>query len=230
MTDPAILLVEDDADNREALALNLRDAGFEVVGTGTGEQGLKATRERSFDLVILDLMLPGLNGFEVCKELRSRPETRLIPIIMLTARGEDDDVIGGLEVGADDYLTKPVSPRVLLARVKSLLRRASEGNGVSVGMIECGKLLINFERREVSVGNEPVALTRTEFGLLYSLAARPGKVFTRREIVAAVHGEDYPVTDRSVDVQIVGLRKKLGALGEKIETVRGIGYRFSDSD
>lgn len=230
MTDPAILLVEDDTDNREALAHNLRGAGFDVVGTGTGELGLEAAREKSFDLVILDLMLPGLNGMEVCKELRSRSRTQSVPIIMLTARGADDDVIGGLEIGADDYLTKPVSPRVLLARVKSLLRRASEGNGASGGLIERGELSIDFERRRVSLRKVPVVLTRTEFRLLYSLAARPGKVFTRREIVVAVHGEDYPVTERSVDVQVVGLRKKLGAVGEKIETVRGVGYRFSDSD
>jgi len=230
MTSPTILLVEDDADLRDALALNLSDAGFNVLGAETGEEGLEVAWEALIDLVILDLMLPGRTGFEVCKELRSAAKTRNVPIIMLTARADDDDVISGLEIGADDYLKKPLHPRVLLARVKSLLRRAASDAQAPDGRIEIGELKINFERREVLVKGQQVALTRTEFGLLHSLATRPGRVFTRREIVGAVHGEDYPVTDRSVDVQVVGLRKKLGEIGARIETIRGIGYRFSDSE
>ncbi len=187
----------------------------------------KLKRER-FDLVVLDLMLPGLDGLEVAKTLKSDPKTRSIPIVMLTAKGEDADVVTGLELGADDYVTKPFSPRVLVARVKAVLRRQGRAVVDDAQVLSIHGIEIDPGRRSVTAGGKPIDLTFTEFQLLHVLARRPGWVFTRAQIVDSVRGSDYPVTDRSVDVQVVGLRKKLGDHGRSIETVRGVGYRFTD--
>jgi two-component system phosphate regulon response regulator PhoB len=180
------------------------------------------------DLIILDLMLPEMDGLEVTRRLKNNPRTQNIFIVMLTAKGSEADIVTGLELGADDYITKPFSPRVLLARIKAVIRRARDKKTEDNAVIQVHDLTIHPGRREVRVGETPMSLTYTEFQVLYCLARRPGWVFTRSQIVDAVRGDDYPVTDRSVDVQIVGLRKKLGSAGRYIETVRGVGYRFKE--
>ncbi len=230
MTKANIVAVDDEEDILELVEYNLSRDGYAVKCVTTGEQALAAARADHPDLIVLDLMLPGIDGLEVCRQLRRDERTTSIPILMLTARGEEADIVTGLELGADDYLTKPFSPRVLLARVRAVLRRVAKQNEspASSAMIKRGDLVIDSSRREARVRGKEAELTYTEFGLLTFLAARPGWVFTRNQIIDAVHGEDYPVTDRSVDVQVVGLRKKLGPCGEYIETVRGVGYRFRD--
>jgi two-component system phosphate regulon response regulator PhoB len=180
-------------------------------------------------MIVLDLMLPGIDGLEVAKQLKNRAATKSVPIIMLTAKGEEADIVTGLEIGADDYVTKPFSPRVLIARVRTVLRRKTLEPEMEGKIITVHNLQIHPGRRSVSIDDDPIDLTYTEFQVLYVLARRPGWVFTRSQIVDAVRGSDYPVTDRSVDVQIVGLRKKLGDYGSYIETVRGVGYRFKET-
>lgn len=226
MSKKHILVVEDEEDILELIRYNLSKEGFKVTCANSGELGLSTARQLKPDLMLLDLMLPGIDGFDVCRALRSEPETRSLPIIMITAKGEEPDMVTGLELGADDYVVKPFSPRVLLARIKSVLRRHQEGPIDSNATIRVEGLVIDPTRHQASIDNSQLDLTATEFRLLHFLAARPGWVFSRYQIVDAVHGEDYPVTDRSIDVQIVGLRKKLGGQANLIETVRGVGYRF----
>jgi two-component system phosphate regulon response regulator PhoB len=177
---------------------------------------------------VLDLMLPDVDGLEICRVLRAEPRTAHVPIVMLTAKGEESDVIAGLEVGADDYVTKPFSPKVLVARLRAVLRRKSRQAAAGDDAVRAGDILIDPRRHEVRVSGRAVDLTATEFGVLHFLARHPGWVFTRQQIVDAVKGEDYPVTERAVDVQMVGLRRKLGRHGDRIETVRGVGYRFAE--
>ena len=191
-------------------------------------QTLKIARKEHPDLIVLDLMLPGIDGLEVAKVLKNDPKTKDISIVMLTAKGEEPDIVTGLELGADDYVTKPFSPRILVARVRAVLRRKLKEEPTDESVLRIRNLVIHSGRHEVLVNGDPVPLTFTEFGILSFLAQRPGWVFTRFQIVDAVRGDDYPVTDRSVDVQIVGLRKKLGFAGKYIETVRGVGYRFKE--
>lgn len=222
-----ILIVEDEPDILELLNYNLAKEGYRVSGATTGEDGLAACRAQTPDLVLLDLMLPGMDGLEVCRELKGDAKTRAIPVVIITARGEESDVVAGLELGADDYVTKPFSPRVLVARVRSVLRRRAPA-AEEAKPLRAQNLEIHPGRHEVLVDGQPVELTPTEFRLLHYLARRPGWVFTRNQIVQAVRGDDYPVTERSVDVQIFGLRKKLGKAEECIETVRGVGYRFKE--
>jgi two-component system phosphate regulon response regulator PhoB len=224
-----ILVVDDEEDILELLTYNLSREGYQVTGVLTGEDAIKKIRSIAFDLIVLDLMLPGIDGIEVTKTLKNDPKTRDIPIVMLTAKGEEADIVTGLELGADDYITKPFSPRILIARIRAVLRRKSEKPIDESAVIRIHDLEIDPGRRSVLVGGKLVDLTFTEFQILLTLARRPGWVFTRYNIVDAVRGDDYPVTDRSVDVQIVGLRKKLGPLGNYIETVRGVGYRFSEN-
>jgi len=223
-----ILVVDDEDDILELINYNLSREGYHVSCATSGEEGLKSARSKLPDLVILDLMLPGVDGLEVCRQIKNDPKTNQIPIVMLTAKGEETDIVTGLELGADDYITKPFSPRVLLARIKTVLRRKTKEPANDTATIKIHDLVINPGRHEVLAKGKPVELTFTEFRILYTLAKRPGWVFTRYQIVDAVRGEDYPVTDRSVDVQIVSLRKKLGACGKYIETVRAVGYRFKD--
>ncbi|MDY0003595.1 MAG: response regulator transcription factor [Polyangia bacterium] len=222
-----LLVVDDEDEILELIRYNLEKEGYAVRCARSGEEAVEEARRHLPDLLLLDLMLPGLDGFDVCRILRAEPKTAAVPIVMITARGEDADIVAGLEVGADDYLTKPFSPRVLVARVKAMLRRRRPPPELPGGeVLSFPGLTIDDARREVLLEGEPVELTATQYALLRFLAERPGWVFTRGQIIDAVKGEDYPVTDRSVDVQVVGLRKKLGAAGELIETVRGVGYRF----
>jgi two-component system alkaline phosphatase synthesis response regulator PhoP len=229
MAEVKILVVEDDNDIRELIRYNLTRDGYQVSESSDGEDGLSKASSASFDLILLDLMLPGINGIELCKRLKSNTRTAGIPIIMVTAKGEETDIVIGLELGADDYVAKPFSPKVLMARIKTVLRRKEFSATAETGRsIKFDNLEIHPGKREVLVDGKQVDLTFTEFQIIHFLASKPGWVFTRYQIVDAVKGEDYPVTDRSVDVQIVGLRKKLGPYGKYIETLRGVGYRFSE--
>jgi two-component system, OmpR family, alkaline phosphatase synthesis response regulator PhoP len=228
MSHEKILIVEDEEEIRELVAYNLVKQGYRVIPAETGEEGLRLVRSEVPDLIVLDLMLPGVDGLEVCRTLKRNPETEAIPLVMLTAKGEESDIVTGLELGADDYLTKPFSPRVLTARIRAVLRRKSDEPLDDQEELRIHDLTIHPGRHEVLVGDDPIQLTATEFRVLYVLAQRPGWVFTRYQIANSVHGGDYIVTDRSVDVQIVGLRKKLGEAADYIETIRGVGYRFKE--
>lgn len=223
-----ILVVDDEEDIVALVQFNLAREGYQVTGALNGEDALKKARATAFDLIVLDLMLPGIDGLEVAKSLKNDPKVQHVPIVMLSAKGEESDVVTGLELGADDYITKPFSPKILLARIKAVLRRKSEKPGDENKILQIHGLEIHPGRRSVTAGELQIDLTFTEFQVLYLLARRPGWVFTRSQIVDEVRGSDYPVTDRSVDVQIVGLRKKLGHFGKYIETVRGVGYRFRE--
>ncbi|BBM83756.1 response regulator [Candidatus Uabimicrobium amorphum] len=224
-----ILVVEDEKDILELITYNLTKNGFEVNGVTSGEQALKIARSNWPDLVVLDLMLPGVEGLDVCRLMKGDAKTKNIPIVIVTAKAEEADIVTGLELGADDYITKPFSPRVLVARVKAVLRR-NEAQDEESGdkAIAVHGITIHPGRYEVLVNNSPVELTLTEFRILHFLACHPGWVYTRNQILDAAKGEDYIVTDRSVDVQIASLRKKLGSASKYIETVRGIGYRLKE--
>ncbi|MDX9755307.1 MAG: response regulator transcription factor [bacterium] len=223
-----LLIIDDEEDLLDLVQYNLRKNGYSTSCVTTGEDALRRIDAIAPDLILLDLMLPGMDGLEICKQLKANPKTKAIPIIMLTAKGEEADIVTGLELGADDYVTKPFSPRILLARVRALLRRNQVETEEGYDVISIHGLVVHGGRHEVLADGQPVDLTFTEFKVLQLLAKRPGWVFTRNQIIDAVRGDDYPVTDRSVDVQIVGLRKKLGPYGELIETVRGVGYRFKE--
>ncbi|REK06774.1 MAG: DNA-binding response regulator [Planctomycetota bacterium] len=224
-----ILVVDDEEDLLELVRYNLTKEGYQVRCVATGEEAIQEAKVSIPDVILLDLMLPTVDGLGVCKILKSNPQTQHIPIMMLTAKTEEADVVSGLELGADDYITKPFSPRVLLARIRAVLRRqlASPADD-DPSTIRVHELVIHPGRHEVLLRGQPVDLTFTEFRLLQFLARKPGWAFSRSQIVDAVKGEDYPVTERSVDVQVAGLRKKMGDLGSYIETVRGVGYRFKE--
>jgi two-component system phosphate regulon response regulator PhoB len=223
-----IFIVEDEEDILDLLRYHLSREGYMVTAAVNGEDALTEIPRKMPDLILLDLMLPGLDGLEVCRMLKKDSKTFNIPIVMVTAKGEESDVVTGLELGADDYVTKPFSMKVLIARVRTVLRRRQEGPADTSSAVHIHELVIDPGRREVLVKGKPVELTFTEFSLLHFLAGRPGWVMTRNQIIDAVRGEDYAVTDRAVDVQIVGLRKKLGKCAEYIQTVRGVGYRFKE--
>lgn len=228
MSKEHILIVDDEKDILELISYNLTRERYRVITAMTGEQALENASMEKPDLILLDLMLPGIDGLDVCRRLKSDQLTRSIPIIMVTAKGEDADIVTGLELGADDYITKPFSPRILLARVRAVLRRDTKESSEEPVVMRASDLLINLTSREVLVGETRVQLSATEFNILHYLMKKPGWVFTRNQIINAIKGDDYPVTERSVDVQIVGLRKKLGSAGKYIQTVRGIGYRFKE--
>ncbi|MFW6250087.1 MAG: response regulator [Alkalispirochaetaceae bacterium] len=222
-----VLVVDDETDILELIRYNLQKEGYRVTTVKTGEEGLKLTRELEPDVLVLDLMLPGLDGLTVCNRLKREESTRSIPVIMLTAKAEDADIVTGLELGADDYVTKPFSPKVLTARIRAVLRRTGESETLlKENLITVHGITIDSSRHEVSYKGEEIPLSPTEFAILEHLARNPGWVFSRARIIDAVKGKDYPVTERSVDVQILGLRKKLGEMGDAIETVRGVGYRM----
>ncbi|MFP4378889.1 MAG: response regulator [Candidatus Sumerlaeia bacterium] len=223
-----VLVVEDEEDILELIQYKLSQEGYTVTGVGSGEEALKEIRTKVPDLVILDLMLPGMDGLEVCRSIKNDTNAKNVPVVMLTAKNEEADVVTGLELGADDYIPKPFSPRILVARIRAVLRRKIQEPSKEDATIQVHDLVIHPGRHQVFVKEKPVDLTATEFRVLHFLARRPGWVFTRYQIVDAVHGYDYPVTDRSVDVQVVGLRKKLGPAGKYIQTVRGVGYRFKE--
>ena len=228
MNKAKIFIVEDEEDIIELLRHNLAREGYQVFTATTGEEAIKNVPSRMPDLVLLDLMLPGIDGLEVCRELKRAPQTAGIPIIMVTAKGEESDIVAGLELGADDYIIKPFSLKVLIARVRSLLRRKRNVLMDPAAVIHAHDLVINPGRHEVLLRGKPVEMTFSVLRILHYLASRPGWVMTRDQIVDAVRGTDYAVTDRSVDVQIVGIRKKLGKHADYIETVRGVGYRFKE--
>ena len=227
MAKEKILVVEDEEDILELVSYNLTKNGYIVQTVDSGEKALSKIKDFRVDLILLDIMLPGIDGLEVCKQLKSDVQkTRDIPIIMLTAKGEEADIVVGLELGADDYITKPFSPRVLIARIKTVFRRRTTHAITDNSVINIDELIIEPGYHRVTVDNEQINLSSTEFSILHLLAKRPGWVFTRSQIIDSIRGDNYPVTDRSVDVQIVGLRKKLGNYGKYIETIRSIGYRF----
>ncbi len=223
-----ILVVDDEEDILELVRFHLSREGYEVLCAETGEDAWRKIKTQRVDLLVIDLMLPGIDGLELTRKLKNDSQTRQIPVVMLSAKGEEVDIVTGLELGADDYVTKPFSPRVLLARVRAVFRRRAAPVAPDDEIIRIHGLLIDRGRRSLFIDDAPIDLTYTEFQVLVFLASRPGWVFTRSQIVDAVRGDDYPVTDRSVDVQIVGLRKKLGESGHLIETVRGVGYRFTE--
>jgi two-component system, OmpR family, alkaline phosphatase synthesis response regulator PhoP len=222
-----ILVIDDEKDLIELVRYNLEKEGFLVRAARDGESGLSAANKELPDLIVVDLMLPGVDGLDVCRSLRSDKRTAHIPIIMLTAKSAESDRILGLELGADDYVTKPFSPRELVARVKAILRRTSAPQTPSE-VIRRGSLVIDLARRAICCAGEAIALTATEFRLLQFFANHPGRVFSRAELIDGVLGRDVAVEDRTIDVHITALRKKLGACGEWIETVRGFGYRFRE--
>lgn len=229
MAKERILAVDDEEDILNLIKYNLEREGFKVETAANGEMAVRIARENAPDLILLDLMLPGMDGLDVCRILKNDRNTSKVPIVMLTARGEESDIVTGLEIGADDYITKPFSPRVLIARIKTILRRDSKKEDAARNpLIRIGEMEIDTTKYKVAVNGENVDLTATEFSILIYLVKRPGWVFTRSQIINSVKGDDYPVTDRSVDVQILNLRKKLGDIGNLIETVRGVGYRFKD--
>ena len=229
-----ILVVEDEAAIQQLVSYNLIKAGFHVTCADNGEEALECLLQENIDCVLLDLMLPGMSGLEVCETIRRKSEKngRYIPIVMLTAKGEEEDIVEGLEYGADDYVTKPFSPKVLIARIKAVLRRGYERQKQEEdeqGTIVVGELEINKGRHEVLLQGELLHLTMTEFGILALLASKPGWVFSRQQIIDSVRGYDFLITPRAIDVQIFGLRKKMGEFGTLVETVRGVGYRFKST-
>jgi two-component system phosphate regulon response regulator PhoB len=231
MSKATILVVEDDPDIRELLVYTLGQEGYIILQSPSSEMALKILEETTPNLLVLDVMLPGMDGLELLRKLKSDPRFRNLPVILASAKGEEADVVSGLELGAEDYVTKPFSPRVLLARVRTALRRHTQADNAQAGtepVVRAGALILDPVRHETRLDGKKLELSATEFSVLEVLARSPGRVFTRSQIIDAVRGHDYPVTDRSVDVQILAIRKKLGSPGELVETVRGVGYRFRD--
>ena len=224
-----ILVVEDEGDILELISYNLKREGYKVISSRDGEQGLTRIRTESPDLVILDLMLPGMDGIDVCRAVKSDPLTANTPIIMVTAKAEESDVILGLGIGADDYIAKPFRPRELVARVQAVIKRARRGDSTdAAGRVVRGELMVDLSRHEAKIGEQALTLTPTELRLLHFLASYPGRVFPRAHIISRVIAEDAVVTDRNIDVHVRSLRKKLGAHAKLIETVRGVGYRYGE--
>jgi two-component system, OmpR family, alkaline phosphatase synthesis response regulator PhoP len=230
MSKQTVLVVDDELDIVDVVKYNLSKEGYLVYGASSGDEGLRLARSLHPSVLILDLMLPVIEGLDICRLLKNDEVFKDIFILILTAKGEEEDIVRGLELGADDYLVKPFSPKVLSARVKNLLRRKHMPLTDESEKLEISGLTIDPRRHEVLIDGTIVELTSTEFKILQLLVRKAGWVFTRYQIVDQVHGEDYPVTDRSVDVQIVGLRRKLGRFGSRIETVRGVGYRFKEEE
>ena len=228
MLNEHILVVDDEESILELLEYNLARNGYRVTCSANGREALKLAESNSPDVILLDLMLPGIDGLRLCNILKNNPKTANIPIIMLTAKGGESDIVVGLEMGADDYVVKPFSPKVLIARIRAVLRKYAKESAAESCVIKICDLLIDSERHEVLMDGQPVELTHSEFNLLSLLAGKPGRVFTRNQIIDTIRGDGYAVTERSVDVQVVGLRKKLGTYGKYIQSVRGVGYRFKE--
>ena len=224
-----ILVVEDEQDIRDLLIFNLQKEGFKVESADNGDSALSLIRKNNFDLVLLDLMLPGIGGFDLTRILKNDKKTSEIPILMLTAKGEESDIVKGLELGADDYMTKPFSIKILLARINKILIKSSNRSD-EADVLKYNSLSINLKARDVILEGKKIDLTFTEFEILKLLASHSKWVYTRNEIINNIRGDDYIVTDRTIDFQIVGLRKKMGPAGKYIKTVRGVGYRFEDED
>ena len=227
MSKETILIVDDEPDIIELIKYNLKNEGYLILTAQTGEQAIKIVKQSQPDLMVLDLMLPGIDGLEVTKYLKNNEQTKDIPIVMLTAKGEESDIVTGLELGADDYISKPFSPKVLVARIRAILRRRKKNFANTPDrIIQERDMIIDSARHLVTIEGNALELTLSEFELLSFLADKKGWVFTRGQIVDAIRGENYAVTERSIDVIIVGLRKKLKNYASFIETVRGVGYRF----
>lgn len=223
-----IIVIEDEPDIQEVIVHNLLRDGYQVDATPNGERGLELVRRMKPDLVLLDLMLPGLDGVEICRRMKADPRTRTVSIIMVTARGEESDVVLGLGLGADDYVCKPFSPRELMERVKAVLRRGPLQDHQSRERIVVGDAVIDSGRHQVRVAGRRVDLTASEFRLLHCLASQPGRVFTRDQLLNRVVGEGTFIDDRNIDVHVGAVRRKLGTHRHLVETVRGVGYRFHD--
>lgn len=228
MVKPPVVIVEDEADIADLIEFHLKREGYPTRVVGSGAEALRVIRREKPALILLDLMMPEIDGLEVCRRLKREPDTREIPIIMVTARGEESDIVVGLELGADDYITKPFSPRVLMARVKTVLRRIEPEDAAHMKLAG-GAITIDAQRHTVRVHGEDVELTLTQFRLLQFLAQRPGFVRTRDQMVAAVRGEGAVLSSRVIDVHVAALRQKLREYGDLIETVRGVGYRLTDA-
>lgn len=227
MATATILVIDDEKDLQELVRYNLEKEGYDVIVTGDGNSGLDIALRHQPDLIVLDLMMPGIDGLEVCRRLRGDMRGRRIPLIMLTAKAAETDRIVGLELGADDYVTKPFSPRELVARIKAVLRRSTiEANPNEV--IRRGDLLIDVGARQVKYAGHEIQLTATEFRILQFLASRPGRVLKRDEIIESAMDRDTDVFDRTIDVHITAIRRKLGKGADLVQTVRGFGYRFRD--
>ena len=227
MSKAVILIIEDDPGIQELLAHSMSREGWQLYQALTGEDGLKILKTKEVNCILLDIMLPGIDGLRVLKKLKEIDNCKNIPVIMTTAKGEEADVVTGLELGADDYVIKPYSTKVLIARIRAGLRRQEDsGANQNVSVWQQGELKLDAARHAAFFGDKQLDLFATEFALLKHFLSNPEIVFSRNQIIAAIHGPDYPVTDRSVDVQILGLRKKLGKAGGLIETIRGVGYRF----
>jgi two-component system alkaline phosphatase synthesis response regulator PhoP len=228
-----ILVVDDEKDLLELISYNLQRNGYEVLTAANGAVALEMAQRQVPDMVLLDLMLPGLDGTEVARRMKADPRTANIPIIMLTAKAEETDVVVGLTIGADDYVTKPFSPKVLLARMNTVLRRtestASSAGSGEAGLLKAGSLVIDTNKHDVTVDGEPVKLTLTEFKLLTALVTARGRVLTRDQLMDKAMGTDVFVTDRAIDVHVTAIRKKLGTANWMIHTVRGVGYRLQES-
>ena len=228
-----ILIIEDDSEIQELLSFSMSKEGWKLLQAKTGEEGLEFLKKGPVNCILLDIMLPGMDGLSALKKIKSIEECRNVPVIMTTARGEEADIITGLELGADDYVVKPYSPKVLIARIRAGLRRQEESgaggtgeNGEKISVWQQGALRLDAAKHEAFYNDTRLELSATEFALLRHFLSHPDIVFSRNQIIAAINGPDYPVTDRSVDVQILGLRKKLGEAGGMIETIRGVGYRL----
>ena len=229
MAKPLIIVVEDEPDIREIMLYNLRREGYEAEGFESGSEGLEAIRAKQPNLVILDLMLPGMDGLTVCQQVRAEAAIKATPIIIVSAKEEESDVVIGLGLGADDYVPKPFSPRELLARVKAVLRRSQQTDqGDQHERVVIGDLIIDLEKHTVTIDGQLVKLTATEFKLLYQLASHPGRAYTREQLLNRVVGDGVVVVDRNIDVHIRAVRKKIGNYADHIQTVRGVGYRFAE--
>ncbi len=230
MAKERILVVDDEEDILELVRVSLEREGYPTLCAESGEKAMSIARSELPDIIVLDLMMPGIDGLEVTRRIKADPVTKNIFIVMLSAKGEEADIITGLELGADDYVTKPFSPKILIARIRSVLRRKSRDSTIAddTGAVHVHGITIVPHKHMVETAQGKIVLTPTEFNVLHLLARHPGWVFTRWQIVDKIRGEDYAVTDRSVDVQIAGLRKKLGRFGNCVETVRGVGYRFKE--
>ena len=225
-----ILIVEDDPDLSEVLCATFQREGFRVLSARDGDEALALVSREGPDIVVLDLMIPGPDGLDVCRRIKENALTTAIPVLMLTARAEETDVVVGLEMGADDYVRKPASPRELVARVKTLLRRATNAPEKGERIRSFCDLVIDPSRFEARVGGKNIVLTPMEFRLLYTFVGAPGRVFRRQELLNASMDPGVVVDERNVDTHVKSLRKKLGSIGEKIETIRGVGYKISDYD